>query len=249
MRHEIFRVRHELIVRSLTVRSRQYVTPMMLRLVLTGPELEGFKSLSADDHIKVFAFDAAGRVERRDYTPRHFDVSRNELTVDFAMHEAGPVTNWARDAVVGDAAKIGGPRGSVILPEDFDWWLLIGDETALPAIGRRLGDLSRGTNVTTMVSVSGPEEEQVFTTKTNHEAVWVHRPLSQADDPSLLMKALENFQMPTGDGFIWIAAEAGVCRALREFVLSVMRHPLQWHRASGYWVKGKADANEKFELT
>ena len=97
MKHAITRVRHEITVRSLVVRSRRYITPTMLRLVLTGSELEGFKSLSADDHIKIFASDAAGQVERRDYTPRHFDASRNELTVDFAMHEAGPITNWARD--------------------------------------------------------------------------------------------------------------------------------------------------------
>jgi NADPH-dependent ferric siderophore reductase len=28
-------------------------------------------------------------------------------------------------------------RGSFILPTDFDWHLLIGDETALPALARR----------------------------------------------------------------------------------------------------------------
>ena len=80
----------------------------------------------------------------RDYTPRRYDAGRNELVIDFALHDAGPATDWAAQAEPGQQLAVGGPRGSFVVPDDFDWYLFIGDETALPAIGRRLEELRAG---------------------------------------------------------------------------------------------------------
>jgi len=62
-----------------------------------------------------------------------------------------------------------------------------------------------------------------------------------------LLAALERLSLPGGDGFIWIAGEAGVARARRHHVLETLRHPPAWLKASGYWVSSQADAHEKFE--
>ncbi|WP_159980538.1 MULTISPECIES: siderophore-interacting protein [unclassified Novosphingobium] len=245
MEHQITRVRHELRRRTLTVRRTESVTPGMLRLWLGGEELAGFTSLGADDHVKLFVPGSDEKAEMRDYTPRRYDADANELAVDFALHDAGPATNWARGAAVGDTIEIGGPRGSMVVSPDFDWWLLIGDETALPAIGRRIEELPAGTVVTSLVAVAGLEEEQAITASAAHSALWVHRPLEHADDAAPLLKALSAMTLPDGDGFVWIAAEARVARALRQHVVEEMGHPLQWLKAGGYWVKGEADAHEK----
>ncbi|WP_158808933.1 siderophore-interacting protein [Beijerinckia sp. L45] len=242
MKHQINRIRHDLVRRSLVVRRVENVTPNMLRLTLAGDELAGFTSLAPDDHIKIMV---PGEAERRDYTPRRFDTAKNELLIDFALHEAGPVTDWARRARPGDVAQISGPRGSAVVPDDFDWWLLIGDETALPAIGRRIEELSAETPVTSLVAIAGPGEEQTFRTQSTHHAIWVHRLATRSDDPEPLLEALKSFKPPFGDGFIWIAAETTVTRALRAYVSGAMCHPSEWLKASGYWVKGKADASEK----
>nr|WP_314467488.1 siderophore-interacting protein [uncultured Novosphingobium sp.] len=248
MKHQINRVRHELHRRTLVVSRVENVTPNMLRLTLSGDELAGFTSLAPDDHIKVFVPEGEnGETAMRDYTPRRYDADNNALIVDFAIHEAGPVTAWASGAKVGDEARIGGPRGSLVVPQDFDWWLLVGDETALPAIGRRIEELAPGTPVTSLVAVTGAEEEQVFATAAQHEAIWVHRPAAQAIDAEPLLEALRQFVPPAGDGFIWIAAEGAVTRALRTYVLEELGHVPQWLKASGYWVKGAADTTEKFE--
>ena len=80
----------------------------------------------------------------RDYTPRAFDAAGNRLTIDFALHDAGPATAWALNARPGETLLIGGPRGSTVVPDDFDFYLLAGDETALPSIGRRLESPASG---------------------------------------------------------------------------------------------------------
>ena len=247
MKHEIVRVRHELRRRTLAVHAVRHLTPRMLRVVLTGDELAGFTSLAPDDHIKLFVPGEHGEIERRDYTPRHYDERTGELTIDFALHDAGPATQWARTARPGDTLEIGGPRGSAVVSLDFDWWLLIGDETALPAIGRRIEELPEGVPVTSIVAITDAGEEQQFTGSAAHRAIWVHRPAEQADDPAPLLNALADLSLPPGDGFVWIAAEAQVARAVRRQVVDVMGQPPQWLRASGYWLKGQADAHESLE--
>lgn len=169
MKHEISRHRYELKRRALAVRSVERITPEMARIELAGADLAGFTSLSPDDHVKLF-FPVAGsdELEMRDYTPRRYDAASGILTIDFALHDpahAGPATRWALSAKPGDMLQMGGPKGSMVVPYDYDWWLLIGDETGLPAIGRRLEEMPPGTRVITLVAVTGPEEEQRFDTR------------------------------------------------------------------------------------
>ncbi|WP_406735583.1 siderophore-interacting protein [Thioclava sp. GXIMD4215] len=237
----IERQRHELVRRTLTVSEAHALTPHMIRIVLTGPELEGFTSTAPDDHFKLMIPDANGEKAMRDYTPRHFDPETLSLTVDFALHEAGPATLWAKSAKVGDTVMMGGPRGSQNITGPIQRWVLIGDETALPAIARRLFEMEAGTPVTTLVGVPEAADEQDMPTKANHLPLWVHR--TDATDPAPLLEQLK--QIPLGEGtFVWIAAEASVARALRDH-LQQNGHPLPWMKAAGYWVAGQADASDK----
>lgn len=244
MKHEISRVRHEIKRRTLTVRSIEHVTPNMARILLEGADLDGFLSLSPDDHVKLFfPIPGSDEAEKRDYTPRRHDAAAGTLTLDFALHDpagAGPATRWALSAKVGDTLQMGGPKGSMVVPSDFDWWLLAGDETALPAIGRRLEEMAPGTKVTTLVAVTGPTEEQRFDTRAAHRSLWVHRPAAQADDPAPLLAALKQLRPDTGDGFIWAAAEAKVAAAIKHFVTTSWKHDPAWLQAKGYWTTGQA---------
>ena len=240
----IERVRHDTRRRTLAVESVVDVTPGMCRITLTGNDLADFISLAPDDHIKIFVPAADGGEERRDYTPRRYDNAERTLTIDFALHEAGPVTRWAIDARAGDRLEIGGPRGSAVVSKMVKRWLLIGDETALPAIGRRIEESGAGTVITAVAAVTGPLEEQAFETSAELHVRWAHRPLSQATDATALLKLLSTVDIQP-ETFIWVAAEASVTRDIRAHLLE-RGCPLSWIKASGYWVFGKADTTEKF---
>lgn len=240
----IERVRHETKRRNLIVRSTEYLTPNMIRIILGGEELAGFKSLSAGDHVKIFVKDSSEGVAMRDYTPRYYDPINQTLTLDFAVHQAGPVTQWAMNAKIGDRLEIGGPRGSQIINGPIKHWLLIGDETALPSIGRRIEEMPSGTPVTSLVAVAGADDEQKFETAASLSMQWVHR--SDATDASTIIQQLQDISIEP-DTFIWIAAEGSVTREIRRYLVEERKHPLTWLRASGYWVKGKADTTEKFD--
>src|SRR5690606_32398253 len=119
-----------------------------------------FISKSPDDHIKLIVGMNGDKPEMRDYTPRYYNVEQKQIIIDFAVHEAGPATHWAIDAQVGDDLRIAGPRGSGELTEAFDWIMLIGDETALPAMGRWLEESPDGQQFLTLGIVTSQAEEQ-----------------------------------------------------------------------------------------
>jgi NADPH-dependent ferric siderophore reductase len=245
MSHEITRVRRDTRRRMLTVASTEALTPRMRRIVFASDELHDFDSASHDDHVKLF-FPAGpdGEAPRRDFTPRAFDPAQGRLVIDFALHEAGPATSWAAQAQIGDRLEIGGPRGSTIVPDDFDWYLLVGDETALPAIGRRVEELRPNVPVTTIVAVANQAEIQVFESRANLTPTWALRSAAGADDATSLLAALAGHALPPGDGFIWIGAEASVARSLRSYLVAQRGHPTAWIKAAGYWKRGQADAHE-----
>ena len=246
-RHEIKRVKREPKRRTLSVEQVERLTPNMQRIVFTSPELVDFESAGADDHVKLFLADGQGGLCMRDYTPRSFDRAQGRLTIDFALHEAGPATAWALAAKVGETLQIGGPRGSSLVTDDFDWYLLIGDETALPSIGRRLEELRAGVPVTTVVLVETAADAQEIATRTAWTAKWVAREGQSRDDTALLSAALVELTLPEGDGYVWIGAEGATARSLRAYMAETRGHPKIWMKASGYWAAGDPGAHEKID--
>lgn len=240
----IVRQRHEPRRRNLTVLQSERLTPHMQRITLHG-DLTGFQSLAPDDHIKVIV-GTEPDLAMRDYTPRRHDVTAGELVVDFALHQAGPATDWAMQAQAGDTLTVGGPRGSQQITGPIAHWLLVGDETALPAIGRWIEEAAPETRITAVIAVPGPADEQQFETAARVALHWVHRPESAAADPAPVLAALAGVDLPA-QTFAWIAAEAGVTRALRAHLLETRGHPLHWLKAKGYWVRGQADTTETFD--
>jgi NADPH-dependent ferric siderophore reductase len=258
-KHAITRVRHEPRRRILTVQRIERITPQMARITLGG-DLAGFLSASYDDHVKVFfplpgrdaptipAPDAPEGAERspgRDYTPRHYNAAKSELVLDFALHDAGPATTWAAQARPGQQLAVGGPRGSFVVPDDFDWYLFVGDETALPAIGRRLEELRSGVRAIVVVAVTGREEEQQFNSRARVETMWVRRPLSRAEDPAPLLDAVRGLTLPSsGDGYAWVAGESQTAKLLRQLLIGERGLQKAWVKAAGYWKRGAVSIHE-----
>lgn len=244
--HRVDRLRHELKRRTLTVAGIRAVTPNMLRITLTGPELTGFISAGHDDHVKLFFPTGPQDTAARDYTPRRHDPAANTLDIDFALHEAGPATDWALRARIGDGLTLGGPRGSFVVTDDFDWYLLVGDETALPAIGRRLEELRPDTRALVFAEVAGPAEEQPLTSRAELAVTWLHRGDQAAGDTTLLDTALTALTLPGGEGYVWIAGESVTVKRLRRILLD-KGQPKSWLKAAGYWLRGTPNVHETID--
>ncbi len=246
------RVRHEARRRLLTIKQVEKIAAHMVRITLSG-DLAGFTSLGFDDHVKLFFPDGTSNAEGapnmlgRDFTPRRHDAAANTLDIDFAIHDAGPATRWAAEAKPGDTLALGGPRGSFIIPTAYDWQLLIGDETALPAIGRRLAELPAGTRVVVMAEVDGPADEIALPSAANATVVWAHRNGAAPGASDALAQALRQLKMPAGDYYAWVACESLIAKALRRQLIADHGANPKWLRAAGYWRRGAVAVHEMHE--
>ncbi|MFC4764609.1 siderophore-interacting protein [Dyella koreensis] len=259
-RHESHQIRHNLVFRQLDVLRVDRLTPHMQRVVLGGPQLAGFISAAPDDHVKLFFPNRDGELvpptlgangiefpsdrepsPMRDYTPRHYDAARGELTVDFVLHGDGPAATWAEQAAPGQQLGCGGPRGSLVIANDFDHYVLIGDETALPAIGRWLQEMPATVAVTAFIEIPETADRQALPTDARCELHWFDRQGSDAAASTLLEDAVRSVDAPAGDTFYWIAAESRRARAMRLFLSQERGVPKEWIKATGYWKHGDDD--------
>lgn len=246
------RVRHQPRRRTLTIKNVERIAAHMIRATLTG-DLERFVSLGFDDHVKLFfpdgTLDTAGapNMLSRDFTPRRYDPTANTLEIDFAIHDAGPATRWAAQAKKGDMLNLGGPRGSFIIPTTYDWHLLIGDETGLPAISRRLAELPAGARAIVIGEVDGPADEIALTTKANADVTWVHRNGAGPGASDALIKQLSSIKFPAGDYYAWVACESLQAKALRQHLIAEHGANPKWMRAAGYWRRGAVAVHEVIE--
>lgn len=227
-RHAVRRVQHPLVRREITVLEAEWVAPGMRRLTFGAESLKEFESSAFDDHIKLFFTPDCNR----DFTPRRFDRQLGRLTLDFAVHPGGVASDWATAAGPGDALLIGGPRGSTVVAEDFDWYWMIGDVTALPAIGRRLEEAAEGTPIRTFVCLDRREQRQEISTRAAWQAHWCLA--------SELRQTLRDQPLPAGEGMIWIAGENELVRDLRQHLIEERGHPAEWIWASSYWRRNEA---------
>ena len=257
------RVRLPLRFRRLQVLFSQQPTPAFIRIVLGGEELAGFNSPGFDDHAKLFFPDPetgqlrlptlseAGLVWpdghkpiARDYTPRHHDRQAATLTIDFVIHEAGPATDWARSARPGDWLGVGGPRGSMLIPTDYDWHLLVGDETALPAIARRLEELPADAHAIVVAEVDRPGDALPLSSQARLDLHWCHREGAPPASRQRLLAAVRGIELPAGDGFVWVACESAQARQLRQHLTGERGLNPRQVKAAAYWRRGAEAVHE-----
>ncbi|MCC2955593.1 siderophore-interacting protein [Massilia sp. IC2-477] len=237
-RKGVQRVRHELRIRDVAVSRVDPLGDSFLAISFQGEALEGFVSASFDDHVK-FMFEIEGKQLRRDYTPLWYDADKRELTLEFALHEGGGASDWAKSAAVGQQAVIGGPRGSMIIPMEYDWYLLAGDRSALPAIRRRLAELPLGSRAIVVAAASGADRLPL-PTQAQLDLTWV-------EDDQGLLAALRDLTLPLGEGFAWFAGEAATAKQVRSLLGDGKGIAKEAMRVSAYWKQGVADHHENLE--
>lgn len=237
------------VLRELTVVRTAPVTSRMLRVTLGGEQLDGFDSPSPDDHVALFFLrdgqpvPVAGPGERpvwderppkRDYTPRRFDAAARELDLDFALHGAGVASDWAERAVPGSRIAVGGPRGSIVA-EGFGHYLLVGDESSLPTMARRVEELPAGTSAQVIVEVRDADDEQPLTGAAEIDVRWVHRGDREPGATDLLLDAVRETALPDAPLYASVASETDVVRRLRHHLLAERGLVAAHTRFSGYW--------------
>ncbi|MFT2019299.1 SIP domain-containing protein [Streptomyces sp. 796.1] len=262
-----------IVLRELTVLRAFDVTPGMRRVTLGGPQLRAFhrdgldlpalRTDGFDDHVKFFFAERPGqppalpgqnvssldwptdaRPLAKDYTPVRFDPEAGEIDFDFVRHPGGVASSWAARARPGDPTWIAGPKMSHSAPEGADWLLAIGDETALPAIGRWLAEMPAGTRARVFIEVGEESHRQELPTAADAEVTWLVRDGAPAGSTDLLEQAVRAMTWLPGTVFVWAAGEAGVLKGIRRHLAVDRQVPREHTHITGYWRRTDAPHGE-----
>lgn len=245
--------------REMTVAGARQITPHMRRLILRGPDLGRFaigghhvrlllpKEASGGGPVwPVTGADGrpewpqgAARPELRVYTIRRIDVAAGEVEIDFVLHEeASPGSDFARHARIGQRVGMMGPGGGET-PE-AEWLLLAGDETALPAIARMLGELPSSARVIVRIEVTDASEEQALPSRAGIDLRWLHRNGAAPGTTTLIEEAVREADIPEGSRrFVWVGCEHRNARAIRGWLRGqgLVRGE---HLVMAYWRRGRS---------
>jgi NADPH-dependent ferric siderophore reductase len=261
-------VQHPFVFRLLQVKRATWLTPHMVRITLTGDHLPGFRSDAADDGIRLYFPpdptdaswvptvegsslvwpDEAGKLPSREYSGRSYDADANELAIDFVVHGEGPASTWAANAEPGHYLGVSGPRRSRVMAGHVDWYLLVGDESGLPAIARRVEELPAGTPAVAVIEVASTQEEQPIQAVANLMLIWVHRDEAEPGRDDLLVETMRALDLPEGDVFAWAAGEAGEMRLVRRHLLNELQIAPERMRVTGYWKRAISDWDHHLPL-
>ncbi|WP_205470922.1 siderophore-interacting protein [Nocardioides sp. SYSU D00038] len=243
------------------VRSTARITPSLVRVVLGDGDLDGFVAPDETDaYVNVAippaeapydaVFDpqqvradhpAEVQPARRRYTVRSWDPTARELTIDFVVHGtegvAGP---WAEAARPGDVLVFEGPSGGYRPDPEADWHLMVGDESALPAIAASLEAVPAGAPVVVRLVCDGPDHELELTTPGRLDLAWLHRTGVPAD-ATLLADSLRDLAFPEGRVHAFVHGEAEEVRAVRRHLLADRGLPRAEMSCSPYWRRTMTD--------
>ncbi|HXS26472.1 MAG TPA: siderophore-interacting protein [Steroidobacteraceae bacterium] len=213
------------------------LTPRMVRVTFTGEELSGFGWNGPAAHIKLM-FEA----QMRTYTPRRFDAAARELDVEFVIHGEGPASRWAEQAAVGQSLTIAGPGRSYAVDLEADWYVLAGDDTAIPAISTILDVLPPSVKALALLEVVDAAEEHALETRSaNTEIRWLRRGADPRRAGRELEAAVRRMELPPGAGRIYVACEADAMRRIRRHLITERAFPRERLVTRGYWRLGETD--------
>ncbi|RWC48023.1 MAG: siderophore-interacting protein [Mesorhizobium sp.] len=253
--------------REITVMSSTRISAHMQRLRFAGKDLGRFThgglhmrlllpppgrrpvwpSMGADGLLVWPSGDDALAV--RVYTIRAVDAASGWLDVDFVLHpgQGTPAASFAQSAQAGDIIGMIGPGGGDAPVAQT--LLLLGDDTALPAIGRILEHLPPSSRAEVLIEVDGPDDRMALALGDNIDITWLYRSGREAGTAGLLPAALrERSHMALAGGlYIWAGCEFSDFREIRKIVRKQWGLPRERHLVTAYWRRDAQGEDESDE--
>ena len=231
--------------RELMVIRSEQITTNMHRVTLGGEGMRNFPLDYAGGYVKFRFFNS--ELEKpitRTYSIRN--QRENEIDVDFVLHgeNGGPASRWAISCKAGDNILVGGPGPKTMLNHDMDWFLLIGDMTALPAISVNLQQLPPNAIGYIVIEIIDESDIQLLTIPEKMEIKWLvnHNP---GEEPNLLVNYVRNLTWLDGKVSAWAACEFSSMRNLRDYLRNERQLSKENLYVSSYWKYGNDEDNHR----
>jgi NADPH-dependent ferric siderophore reductase len=182
--------------------------------------------------VELLLRDSTGRRVKRRYTIRHARPEAAELDLDVLLHGDGPGASWGARAQQGDNVEFQGPRGKLEL-RSAPVHLVVGDESALPAIAAICDALPDGERAIAVIEIRDVADQLPV----DAEVHWVARGGTPPGGADLLGAALGHVEI-AADARAYLMGETRAMVALRGVVEARgIAHEAVF--VKGYWNLGR----------
>jgi NADPH-dependent ferric siderophore reductase len=172
----------------------------------------------------------------RTFTPIRISGATSELMLDIVVHESGAASDWATTVTVGDPAAISGPGRGYVADRDASSFLLVGDESAVPAISQLLAALPIERPVDVGIEVRSPDAVRELPERPATHVDW--RALSEGAPPgSAQFDYVRSATLELGVR-IWAAGEARAMQRIRRHLFDDRGVDRSQTMVRGYWKRG-----------
>jgi len=189
------------------------------------------------------------RPRLRTYTVSAFRPRQEQLDVDFVLHGEGPGASFAMRAVPGDRLLIYAPNaeyphGSRLYGVEYRMdalqgrTLLVGDETALPAIGAILRELPVGVHAKVFAEIPEEDDALPLPSAADVELHWLPR---EGAPGTAVEKAVRAADLSGADWYAWVAGEANMVTGVRRHLVSERGWSRDAVTFMGYWRQGRSE--------
>ncbi len=232
--------------RTLEVIRTISITPNMQRVTLGGSEFADFPMDQESAYIKLI-FSELGEAEPLIRTYTISGQRSDEIDVDFALHAAdGPASSWARRTQPGDKILVVGPGAKKLINNNADWFLLVGDMTALPAITVNIAQLPTNARGYVVLEVTTPSDIQPLKSPENIQIYWIVNRIASINN-SPLLECIQQLPWLSGQPAVWAACEFHSMRALRQYFKIERLLPKTHLYISSYWKIDNTEDQHKIE--
>ncbi len=126
---------------------------------------------------------------------------------------------------------------------EADWYLFVGDATAIPVISAILESLPSSAKGVCIIEVPEKADEQVLQTDAAIDFIWLHN--QTPEKGSTLAEVVRGVVLPETSKFAYVAAEFSTVKAVRYYLRKKMRWEQKELYAYSYWKAGVAEDKSK----
>jgi NADPH-dependent ferric siderophore reductase len=180
----------------------------------------------------------------RTYTVRDFAPDRDEVTIDFVIHEGGVAAEWARAAAPGDRIGLNTPDGIYHPPAGLSWQFLVADCAALPAAARLIESAPAGVRTLAVLEVPDSSHHLDLAVPPGVEVTWVYG--GNGHGRSRLEQIVRSLPRPDGVGYVWVGGETRELRGVRRYLRRELGLPSSAYKTMGYWTDGAEHWRDRF---
>ncbi|WP_313581051.1 siderophore-interacting protein [Chishuiella sp.] len=242
-----------------TVIKKEFITPHYIRIHVTSEDIYQFANSTIGDNNKIL-IPPEGLNEIhfpefndqnhqwihppkelapsiRTYTHRGINLEKKELIIDFVNHgDNGPASKWAINATKGSKLGVMMRTEPTELFAKADYYLFVGDATAIPVISSILEALPNQAKGTCILEVHDEKDEQELQTNADIKFIWVHN--SSPELGSNLAEVTKQINFSEESKFGYVAAEFSTVKEIRTYLRKVKSWTNKELYAYSYWKIG-----------